>query len=139
MLVTSSLDAQLEVERVLAGAVPAPTVADIAAAVDAARVADPAGLPPSDLSWSPTFDTDLAVAGVADLLAVRAQIGGGTVAQWSSEGTTVQMTPTDWEGIAARFRARSVTFASAATGWSWITLEGDDSAVLAPRSAEFER
>lgn len=140
MLVTSSIQAQMEVERVLTGAVPTPTEADIAAAVDAARVADAAGLAPADPLWSPTYDTDLAVAEVADLLAVRAQIGGGIVTQWSSEGTTVQSAPTDWPGIAARFRASSVTLGAAVSpGWGLITFEQDDANLLPARSSEFDR
>jgi len=138
MLVTSSIDAQIEVERVLTGAIPAPTTADIQAAVAAVKVADTAGLAPTDPLWTPTYDTDLAVAEVADLLAVRAQIGGGLVSQWSSEGTTVQTTPTNWPAIAAAYRARSVTLAGA-SGWNVITLEQDDENLLPTRSSEFDR
>lgn len=76
----------------------------IGQAVDGAVIPDDAGRMPGDPQWTPTFDGWWAAADAA-LLADTMQ--GDRLTSVTSEGTTMQIAPTDWHARANTWRARS--------------------------------
>ena len=77
----------------------------ISGCVEGAVIPDTAGRLPTDDGWQPTYDGWWAAADAA-LLAESLQ--GDRLTSVTSESTTMQVTPRDWQATARLWRARSV-------------------------------
>lgn len=72
------------------------------AAIDAVRVVDAEGRPPTDPAWIPTTDLWLAAAHYVELMAARqAMQGGQQVESFTSEGTTIKLASGEFPNLLA--------------------------------------
>lgn len=98
--------AMAEVKRLLGEAASQLSDADIEAALVRAYVPDPDGLLPGQDGYQPTVEPYWAAAEAATMLGIRA-MGGGGLAQFSSEGASFTRKQGDFFGMADALRSMS--------------------------------
>ncbi len=98
--------AMAEVKRLLGEAASQLSDADIEAALVRAYVPDPDGLLPGQDGYQPTVEPYWAAAEAATMLGIRA-MGGGGLAQFSSEGASFTRKQGNYFGMADALRSMS--------------------------------